>query len=234
MARQWGNKIGVETLHPGILPSRKKKQSLDDEFQFADELDPKLAREIADYEESCRIDPSKASNESKETLKRLEEDNAKARRAYRWPHQEELKGGRTGKILHMNEFMSRLRRALPRGMKVWLTEKGGMQKSLGLYIGHSGTLRPETCTHEVGKPHYVCFIQVPFMQEYEELFFDKYDVPLGPKRRGWRTILLKLIEQKVITEKAAHREFGEPSSGPASLRYREYLQYLRSRGIGLK
>jgi hypothetical protein len=124
----------------------------------------------------------------------------------------------------MNEFMRRLREC---DLNAWYTNKGGMAKTLGLYISHEG-LKP-SCTHKSGEPHYVGFVQVPLMQEYEELHFDRYDVPLGIKRRGWRTILLKLIEQSILTEVDAHRIFGEPSTGIVSRRYLQYLQFLRNK-----
>ncbi len=161
------NRVGIAHLDPRILPSNKKKETLDDEFHFADEIDPRVARELEQFEQNAHR-AEVTGSESKETLARLEEQNKAARKAYRWPHQEDFKVVRTGKILHMNEFMVRLRRALPRGLTCWLTDKGGMKNTLGLFIGHPGILRSNFCNHEQGQPHYVTYIQVPFMQEYEE------------------------------------------------------------------
>ena len=230
MAKQTGNKVGIARLDPRILPSNKPNQTLDQEFHFADEFDPKLSTELKLYEEQQHH--IKSSNLSKEEEQRLFEMNVEARKIYRWSHQEDFKQQREGRIMHMNQFMRLLKRALPAGITAWLSDKGGMAKTLGLYVGHSGMLGPICETkHERGGVHYVTYIQVPFLQEYEELYFDRYDVPLGSKRRGWRTVLLNLIEQRVITEKAAHREFGDPAPGPVSLRYREYLQYLRTKKL---
>ena len=67
------------------------------------------------------------------------------------------------------------------------------------------------------------------MQEYEEMYFDRYDVPLGVKRRGWRTVLLRLIEARLLEERKAHEVFGEPPANPITRRYLHYLQYLRGK-----
>jgi hypothetical protein len=154
------------------------------------------------------------------------ETNVGSRKEFRFAQQDEFKLQREGRILHMNNFMGMLRDC---GLNAWYTEKGGMPKTLGLYVGHFGLLPACKDKHKNGQPHYICFVQVPFMQEYEELFFDQYDVPLGVKRRGWRTVLLRLIETGLLTESKAHEIFGQPSSGIVSRRYREYLHYLRNK-----
>lgn len=197
-------------------------EKYDDEFHWADENDPVLAAEIKEYE--SREKHENNDSQTKEEFHRLYEGNIESRKQYRFANQDELKIQREGRILHMNKFMELLRSA---GLNSWYTNKGGMARTLGLYIQHEGT--KTSCTHENGKPHYVGFVQVPFMQEYEELHFDRYDVPLGIKRRGWRTILLKLREQNLLTEPEINKVFGEPASGPVSRRYRQYMQYLRSK-----
>lgn len=200
-----------------ITPSYKK---YDDEFHWADENDPVLAAEIKEYE--SREKHENNDSQTKEEFHRLYEGNVESRKQYRFANQDELKARREGRILHMNKFMEMLRST---ELNAWYTNKGGMARTLGLYVQHTG-LKP-SCTHLNGEPHYVGFVQVPFMQEYEEIYFDRYDVPLGIKRRGWRTIGLKLIEQNILTEKQFHAVFDEPVSNAVSRRYLEYLKYLR-------
>jgi len=182
-------------------------------------------------EESERRSISKSSTQAKEEFHRLYEQNVDSRKEHRFHKQEELQWRREGRILHMNEFLRRLRLALPKGSgwRAWFTDKGGMANTLGLYVWHPGLL--SGCTHARGEPHYVGFAQVPFMQEYEELHFDHYNVPLGIKRRGWRTLLLKLIESKVLSEQALHEVFGEPIGDVISRRYLAYLQFLRNKVV---
>lgn len=215
-----------------MISTKPSYKSYDDEFKYddgihdgeyrkADDIESRTAEIMRRVEEES--DVVKSSQQSREEFFRLFEKNAGSRRQHQFPNQEELKLQREGRILHMNEFLARLKRC---GLNCWYSEKGGMPKTLGMYVGHDKTSR---CSHEFGAPHYVGFVQVPFMQEYEELNFDQYNVPLGSKRRGWRTVLLRLIEQRLLTVEKADEIFGKPATGPVSRRYLEYISFLRSR-----
>lgn len=198
-------------------------KAYDKEFEYADEIEPQVAK-IMDQAEYHSL--NKAGQKAQEEFLRLYEQNLESRKDYRWADQEELMKKREGRILSMNEFMRLFTQCLPPGTRAWYTEKGGMANTLGLYVGHSG-LYPK-CNHNEGEPHYVGFVQVPFMQEFEELHFDPYLVPLGSKRRGWRTIGLRAIEQGVITEEKFLEVFGQPPTGPVSRRFRAYCHFLRN------
>ena len=216
-------------------PAKAKKgfqytsSDYDKEFAYdADTIEPNVAR-IMEAQEQRTV--SQSSTQAKEEFHRLYEQNVAGRKQYRFDKQEELQMRREGKILHMNEFLYRLRKALPEGSgwRAWFTDKGGMANTLGFYVLHTGLF--SGCTHPRGTPHYVGFAQVPFMQEFEELHFDHYNVPLGIKRRGYRTILLKLIESGVFSEKALHEVFKEPLGDVISRRYLAYLQFLRNKVV---
>lgn len=213
--------FGVRSQQTGEVAANKE-----DFFNAKNNIPAALAKEIAQYEAAPRH--TTTGNETKELVHKVREDNNAARKAFRWPKQEELRSKRVGKILHMNSFLLKLKLA---GVKAWYTNKGGSPGTLGLFVDHTG-MRP-TCKHKDGEPHYVGAAQVPYMQEYEELHFDEFDVPLGPKRRGWRTLLLYLFEQGLLTPAQADKAFGAPASGPVSRRYREYVKYLKGRGLGL-
>lgn len=215
----------MSLIVPGqSAPKKPTWQEYDNEFHWADEKDPALAAEIAEFE--SRDKHIHTGSDTQEKFHELHESNCNARKQHRFENQDELKTHREGRIFHMNEFMFKLRSA---GLTAWYTNKGGMAGTLGLYVSHEG-LKP-ACQHESGAPHYVGFVQVPFMQEFEELHFDAHDLPLGSKRRGWRTILLKLIEQKMLTEAKAHESFGEPLGSVVSRRYLQYLKYLRNLAV---
>jgi hypothetical protein len=201
----------------------------DKEFQYADEIEPNVAK-IMEQTEQRTI--SQSSTQAREEFYRLYEQNVNARKEHRFRDQEELHTKRTGHIYHMSEFLRLLKKALPAGYNAWYTDKGGMANTLGLYVSHpiGQSLNP-LCSHEKDQPHYVGFVQVPWMQEFEELHFDRYNIPLGSKRRGWRTILLKLIESKVLSETQAHEVFGAPLGDVLSRRYLSYLQFLRNKEV---
>lgn len=203
-------------------------KNYDKEFAYADEIEPQVAK-IMEETEIRTVNQS--TNQTREEFMRLYEMNLNSRKDFRWPNQEELQKKREGRILHMNKFLEMFRKALPAGYTAWFTAKGGMANTLGLFVSHpTGAALLPSCTHDPGAPHYVGFVQVPFMQEFEELHFDRYNVPLGSKRRGWRTICLRAKEQGLVSEQSLNQSFGEPPSGAVSDRYRAYLQYLRQIG----
>lgn len=215
----------MSLIVPGqSAPKKPTYKSYDDEFTFADANDPVLAAEIAEYE--SREKHHSTGQQSVEEYYKWFETNRNSRKENRLPDQDELKVKREGRILHMNDFLAKLRSA---GLNCWYTNKGGMARTLGLFISHEGLKLG--CSHLPGAPHYVGFVQVPYMQEFEELHFDRYDVPLGSKRRGWRTILLRLIEQEMLTEAGAHEVFGEPLGSVVSRRYLSYLKFLRNKNV---
>jgi hypothetical protein len=221
----------IKQAKPGeqYTGTKNPLKDYDREFAYdADTIEPEVARLMNETE---RRSIDKASAQAHEEFLRLYEQNLASRKDFKWPGQEELHHKREGRILHMNQFILMFRKALPTGWSAWYTSKGGMQNTLGLYVSHpTGAALLPSCTHELGEPHYVGFCQVPFAQEFEEIHFDRYDVPLGPKRRGWRTVLLRAREQGLVTEAALDREFGRPSTGAVSDRYRAYLKYLRQIG----
>lgn len=76
-------------------------------------------------------------------------------------------------------------------------------------------------------------IQYPWAIEYSIVAFDKYSVPKGERFKGWRSTLLSLVVQNVISEAEAHRAFGEPMLNEASELYRMQLQGHRRMQLGL-
>ena len=196
----------------------------DKEFSYAEEIEPSVAKIMEETEQRSL---TQSSQQAKEEYLRLYEGNLALRKEYRWENQEELQKKREGRILHMNKFLQMLKESLPAGWTAWYTDKGGMRGTLGLYVLHSGLF--SSCNHKPDEPHYIGFVQVPLMQEFEELHFDRYLVPLGSKRRGWRTILLKLIEAKILSEQDAHANFGAPPTSEVSRRYLHYLKFIRSK-----
>jgi hypothetical protein len=77
-------------------------------------------------------------------------------------------------------------------------------------------------------------LQYPYGPEWSLLHFDKNDVPIAEKFRGWRTAMLHLIEANVLTEQEVDRAFGKVKEfSPASYVYRRQLQTHRARRMGL-
>lgn len=65
--------------------------------------------------------------------------------------------------------------------------------------------------------------------EWSLMYFDEFDVPIRERYRGWRTALLALITNDVLTEDEVDRAFGPVVQNEASELYRETLQGYRQR-----
>ena len=65
--------------------------------------------------------------------------------------------------------------------------------------------------------------------EWSLMYFDMFDVPIRERYRGWRTALLVLITNDIVTEEEADRAFGPVVLNEASELYRETLQSYRER-----
>jgi hypothetical protein len=70
--------------------------------------------------------------------------------------------------------------------------------------------------------------------EWSLMYFDEMDVPIRERYRGWRTALLVLITNDVLTEDEVDRAFGPVTQSEASELYRETLQSYRERKAGTK
>jgi hypothetical protein len=68
--------------------------------------------------------------------------------------------------------------------------------------------------------------------EWSLMYFDALDVPVRERYRGWRTALLALIVNDVLTEDEVDRAFGPVIQNEASELYRETLQSYRERKAG--
>lgn len=65
--------------------------------------------------------------------------------------------------------------------------------------------------------------------EWSLMHFDQLDVPTAERYRGWRTALMVLITNGVLTEEEAERAFGPVTANEASELYLATLQSYRQR-----
>ena len=79
----------------------------------------------------------------------------------------------------------------------------------------------------VKTPKYITYLQWPRGPEWSLVRFNQYDVPVGERYRGWRTAMLKLIMEGVLTEEEVDRAFGPVSEGEVSELYRQQLKDWR-------
>jgi hypothetical protein len=193
--------------------SKPSYKAYDDEFTFGDENDPKLAQEVEEYSKTRH---EQSSTEAKEELNRQHEINEASRAQFRHPDQDLMTQRREGRIIHYLEFVRLLNEH-----EINVRAADGLrqdQKGLWALVPTMGG----------GQWKYITWMQVPYMQEYEEINVDDYGVMTNQKRRGWRTVLLCLIKQGILTEELAHSIFGKPSSAEFSSIYLRDLHSIRN------
>ena len=105
------------------------------------------------------------------------------------------------------------------GLKFHLTDSN-YKGMLGLWAGSSDA--PED--HK----KFVLAIQAPWMPEWSVMRVDAHGLPQNWKYKGWRSALLQLIREHIITEEQAHAAFGAPIPSPQSTLYRQQLYQIRN------
>ena len=157
------------------------------------------------------IKESQNSQEFIEKSLMLHELNAMSMKKDQWDGQgrwigKENEEERYGELLSPKQFMTRLERVIGRG-RVELYRYAVMGR-VALLIPN-----PNKTTLYVPGPYHtedklqVGTLQYPLGTEWMQMAFTEYGVPKYAKYIGWRTALLSLIMQSVITEAQAHKAF---------------------------
>lgn len=144
---------------------------------------------------------------TKEQDARLSEETRNAQSRRHWTDQEMLTRLRIGRVMGLGELLRVLRKAAP-GI---VAAERGAAGMVGL-----------SCH---GK--YICAAPPGLMPEFSELAVDAWGVPTKERKRGWRTVLLNMIERGAVTEEQVKRLFGRPEH-PMAETYRRRLQELRA------
>lgn len=157
---------------------------------------------------------SQGTEQRKELASALHEANRQATRPYYIQDQDELATWRPGRIMHVSELMAGIRKL---GVNPKLADKG--------YGGMVG-LDIDVPTERGSKRQYVCGVPAGFMPEYSKIRLGEHGEVKNEKYRGWRTVLLRLLEIGATTEAKLAKVFGDPTpfgSGP----YLRQVQALR-------
>jgi len=189
----------------------------DSEMDVTKDWSPRLKKAVEEYSKRRWDKPNSAGLEEVMRQNELSTNSVKEYRFFR-QFEDGLtdEKSRQGHLIFCLDFAEMLNTIVP----CYLSAK--IQKGLsGLYV-----YMPDV---KGGHWHYVCAAQASMMNEYSVIHLDNHGLPLNEKKRGWRTVLLRLIQGSFITEEDAERVFGEPTSGPVSRRYREQLYWFRNR-----
>lgn len=193
----------------------KSKLSYFDQYD-KHELDTSFATPEFEQEVMNLPKQESKSSETAETLARLREDSTNSNRQFRFPDQDELKKIRMGRVLRDKDFLRMLNTIIP--ARYSSATRHGM---LGLQV-----LIP---TVNGGEWRFVCGVQGGYMPEYSTMYFDAHDLPTSEMYRGWRTVLLRLVQGEFITdERKLDKVFGY-ATGPESGRYLAQMYHFRNR-----
>jgi hypothetical protein len=231
-----GLQRGLAIKNPAQLAGNEKLALFE---QTADSV--ALAQHPRVQEMLVRLEKEKndaqSSQEMLEKTAMLHEANQRAARKNLWDGQGRWLGKaaeemRIVNILSWQQWLGRLTKVIGED-RVFVSEgmRAGRKNVLVPKQGAGGrgqrlaspySLIPDPSPYEP-----VATIQ-PVNPEWMVMRFSEYGEPTCPKYLGWRTPLLSLIAQRIITEKEAHRAF-PLGSGPAADWYRQQLFELRSR-----
>ena len=215
-ARKSGKPVRVAVKKPA--PGTKPRDLAYDDELADPVLTPQQAADLAEYERREPVESRDARTE--DLTAALREGNSAAVSGYQWDRQEELseahEAERMGKAMHANELM--------RGLKACGLECGLRKTKLRQMMGLDGVVK----INGVLQVQYLCWVQVPWMPEYSVMYFDDHGLPTSEKYRGWRTVLIQLIQHGAIREADALRVFGEPTGQPVARRFKQLLYAIRN------
>ena len=206
-------RIGLGTEKSDVAPW----ESYDREMDPSRHWSPEMKAAVEAYSKKRH---EKVNNAGLEEVVRQRELSTDYVKEYKFFRQDEDRltdeKQRRGELMFCLDFVEKLNTILP----AFLSGKviNGLS---GLYV-----FTPDV---KGGHWHYVCSVQASMMNEYSVIHVDSHGLPLNEKKRGWRTVLLRLITGSFVSEEDAHEVFGEPFSGPISRRYREQLYWFRNR-----
>jgi hypothetical protein len=158
-------------------------------------LDPRLIREREEM--VLRARDRKPAAASKEALAELIEENrnsARHREALLL-HQEEKMDYIQGRIFHINTFLKELK-------KINLTFEYNQFSAFGL--------RGLNCRNNSSDPlYFATTVQTDYMPEFSQYRLDNHGHVVSERFRGWRDVLMVLIENDIIKAEDALRVFGD-------------------------
>lgn len=172
--------------------------------------------------DQCQGCESSPKLSTEEHVYRLREMNyhSHAVQRQRWEHQEDYENAvaRVGRPMHHSDFIRKLKKLVP---SLYFID--------GRIIGDLAVWNTYGRVQEHGlDSRYLFFMPSGILPEFSQYEFDSRDVPVKESRRGWRTVLLRLIIMGLLTEEACNREFGR-ASGVASAVWNWKLYLHRNR-----
>lgn len=175
--------------------------------------------------DQCDLCASAPRLSTEEHFYRMREinNNSDAVKAQRWSNQSDYRGtaSRVGRGMMSGAFLRVLRHLVP---DLYLMD-GRVAGDIAIFQT-SGKGRPDWG----GRSYkYIGYCPTGFLPEFSQYEFDEIrDIAIKEKQRGWRTVLLRIIEAGLLSEEDADKVFGRPD-GPASVVWHRHMFNLRNR-----
>lgn len=169
----------------------------------------------------CASSPRLSTSEHTARLKELNYSSHATKRQ-RWANQEDYENdvARIGTPLHHSDLLRKLRKLV---RSLYIMD--------GRIIGDLAVFQTFPCPQPDldGRDFkYLFYIPTGLMPEFSQYEFDERDVPIRESKRGWRTVLLRLIKLGLMSEERCDREFGS-ARGEASIVWYRQLYAFRNR-----
>jgi hypothetical protein len=161
--------------------------------------------------------PQLAKLSAREKLQRSYEDTDKALMQYRLSDHDDLKNAekRMGKPMMSSELVKRIEKLTNRA--VWAEDSyRDPDNVVGFY-----TIKKREKVH-------ICAFDKGAMPEYSIIMTDAADLPIKEKR-GWRTVLTRLMQADVLTWSQVQYGFGEGMNHAAANRWAFNTRDFRSK-----
>lgn len=177
------------------------------------------------YEPQCSWCKSQPRLSIKEHTARLQElnYNSEGTRRQRHADTEFLIDDRPGRSMDCSLFLQKLLHVYP-GLYV---TQGGIATDLALYTT-AGINKPEWGNNSF---KYIGYVTLGILPEYSRYEFDQRDILQRCTQIGWRSVLLRFVENNILTEEQCLKEFGPPSGGVNSLWYKKLHNHRNAKKL---
>ena len=78
---------------------------------------------------------------------------------------------------------------------------------------------------------YMGYVTLGVMPEYSRYEFDNRNILIRCSQIGWRSVLLRFVENNLLTEEQCLKEFGPPSGGVNSLWYKKLSNHRNAKKL---
>jgi hypothetical protein len=135
---------------------------------------------------------------------------------YRLSDHEELKDlyKRAGQWMHSSELVFKVQNLNP---CIYVQQQINYPDQWGFYVDVQSRLQ------------YVSGFQKGWLREFTAILVDDRNLMLGDELRGWRAVLLKLLEKGILRWEQVHKTFGD-AEGANTHRWRNYTRIYREDG----